>query len=64
MLGSDYPFPLGENTPGELVRSAGTIPEKTRQLILADNAIAFFGIEPYVIARVKFIKSVAKQSSN
>ena len=45
MLGSDYPFPLGENTPGELVRAAGTIPANTQQLILADNAMAFFGID-------------------
>ncbi|MDJ0958697.1 MAG: hypothetical protein QNI91_17660 [Arenicellales bacterium] len=34
-----------ENTPGELVRAAGTIPANTQQLILADNAMAFFGID-------------------
>ena len=50
MLGSDYPFPLGECTPGELVQAASTISEKTQQLILGDNAMTFFRIDDETIA--------------
>jgi len=42
MLGSDYPFPLGEQQVGELVRGADFLDACQRQAILSDNARAFF----------------------
>ena len=42
MLGSDYPFPLGEQQVGELVRGADFLDAGQRQAILSDNARAFF----------------------
>jgi aminocarboxymuconate-semialdehyde decarboxylase len=44
MLGSDYPFPLGEPQIGSLVSGAPFLAEDERQKILADNALAFFGL--------------------
>jgi aminocarboxymuconate-semialdehyde decarboxylase len=32
--GSDYPFPLGEAVPGELVRTANNLSEKEKHIIL------------------------------
>lgn len=42
MLGSDYPFPLGEQTPGALIRSAD-LTEAERDALLGGNARRFFG---------------------
>lgn len=44
MLGSDYPFPLGEQRIGALVRSAEFLSDAQRQRITRDNAIEFFGL--------------------
>ena len=44
MLGSDYPFPLGEQTVGELVRTASSLTEAERRLVLGGNASSFFGL--------------------
>lgn len=43
MLGSDAPFPLGEQDIGHLVKNSN-LSAKTQQMILADNAKAFFNI--------------------
>ncbi len=43
MLGSDAPFPLGEQEIGHLVKHSD-LSLKTQQMILADNAKAFFNI--------------------
>lgn len=43
MQGSDYPFPLGEAIPGELVRSA-PISEADKQLILGDAPKSWLGL--------------------
>jgi aminocarboxymuconate-semialdehyde decarboxylase len=43
MQGSDYPFPLGEAVPGELVRSA-PISDTEKRKILGDSAKAWLGI--------------------
>ena len=47
MLGSDYPFPLGEESIGELVATAPGLSEPIRHKLFAGNANAFFrlGIE-------------------
>lgn len=42
MLGSDYPFPLGEERPGELIRSMNLEPS-VKQHMLLDTARAFLG---------------------
>lgn len=46
MLGSDYPFPLGEQSIGSLVRLCTSLSEYERRLILGANASHFFSIEP------------------
>jgi aminocarboxymuconate-semialdehyde decarboxylase len=45
MLGSDYPFPLGEQQVGSLIRSHETLPVPTREKLLHANATAFFGLD-------------------
>ncbi|MEV6527611.1 amidohydrolase family protein [Longispora sp. NPDC051575] len=44
LLGSDYPFPLGEETPGDVVR-AGIASPGDRDLILGGNAVGFFDLK-------------------
>ncbi len=41
-LGSDYPFPLGEEEPGKLIKSLGLSPGAQEKL-LTRNALAFLG---------------------
>jgi aminocarboxymuconate-semialdehyde decarboxylase len=41
-LGSDYPFPLGEQTPGKLIREAG-LGETVQRKLLFDNACEWLG---------------------
>lgn len=45
LLGSDYPFPLGEDEPGLLVESSSRLDEATKRQILWDNAVEFLGIK-------------------
>jgi aminocarboxymuconate-semialdehyde decarboxylase len=42
-LGSDYPFPLGEDRPGELIRSMPYAPALQEKL-LSGNALAWLGL--------------------
>ncbi|WP_440996429.1 amidohydrolase family protein [Arhodomonas sp. SL1] len=44
LFGTDYPFPLGESEPGQLIRDTPGIDEGTRRRILRDNALRFFGL--------------------
>lgn len=44
MLGSDYPFPLGEQPIGTLVREAGFLSDAHKQRILSGNAAEFFNL--------------------
>jgi aminocarboxymuconate-semialdehyde decarboxylase len=46
MLGSDSPFPLGEQRIGSLVREAAFLDDAARGRMLRGNAEAFFGISP------------------
>lgn len=41
MLGSDYPFPLGEAKAGSLVRGMATLDEQARSRILGASAVEF-----------------------
>ena len=42
-LGSDYPFPLGEARPGELIDACG-FPEETRARLLHGTALEWLGL--------------------
>jgi len=44
LVGSDYPYPLGERPAGGLVRKAGFLDEATRKKILIQNARGFLGL--------------------
>jgi aminocarboxymuconate-semialdehyde decarboxylase len=45
MLGSDYPFPLGEIRPGKIIDDAPFLTAADKRKLLAGNAAAFFGID-------------------
>ncbi len=44
MMGSDYPFPLGEEEPGSVVAASSHLSDSEKERILASNAEDFFGI--------------------
>ena len=43
-LGSDYPFPLGEDRPGELIESMGDLSAETKAQLLYKTAEEFLGL--------------------
>ncbi|KAM5326923.1 LOW QUALITY PROTEIN: 2-amino-3-carboxymuconate-6-semialdehyde decarboxylase [Glossophaga mutica] len=45
ILGTDYPFPLGELEPGKLIESMEEFDAETKDKLKADNALAFLGLE-------------------
>ncbi len=46
VLGSDYPFPLGEHRPGTLVENHPNLSPEARNRILWLNGLEFLGIDP------------------
>ncbi|MFR9805964.1 amidohydrolase family protein [Pseudonocardia sp. RS010] len=44
LLGTDYPYPLGERAPGSLIRGASFLRDDERALLLGGNAAAFLGL--------------------
>jgi aminocarboxymuconate-semialdehyde decarboxylase len=44
-LGSDYPFPLGEQEPGRLIESLSDFPAEVQQRLLAGTALEFLGLD-------------------
>jgi aminocarboxymuconate-semialdehyde decarboxylase len=44
-LGSDYPFPLGEDLPGALIDSMPDLDPDTRRRLFADSALEFLARE-------------------
>ena len=44
VLGSDYPFPLGEAEPGKLIESM-ELPQHTKERLLSENALNFLGLD-------------------
>lgn len=46
ILGSDYPFPLGENQAGKMIKSMDELDQNTKEKILALNACEFLGVDP------------------
>ncbi len=43
-MGSDYPFPLGEQVPGELIESMG-LPAEITERLLSGTALEWLGLE-------------------
>ena len=43
LLGSDYPYPLGERPVGAVVRKADFLTDGQRDKLLGGNALAFLG---------------------
>jgi aminocarboxymuconate-semialdehyde decarboxylase len=43
-LGSDYPFPLGEASPGSLIESLPDLSAKDKSQLLATNSLEFLGM--------------------
>lgn len=50
MLGADYPFPLGEQRIGELVRDADFLSAADRERMLHGNARSFFNLHEQAVA--------------
>ncbi len=46
MLGSDYPFPLGELEPGELIAGSVNLSAEAKAKLAGANAARFFGLGP------------------
>jgi aminocarboxymuconate-semialdehyde decarboxylase len=44
MLGSDYPFPLGEDVPGALIESMESFDAATKRRLLYETAVEFLGL--------------------
>ena len=54
LLGSDYPFPLGEQKIGDLVRTCpGALTDAERDMVLGGNAAQFFGLDNLQVGRVE-----------
>lgn len=45
LVGSDYPYPLGERPAGGLVRTSAFLDDRARTQILGGNAATFLGLE-------------------
>jgi aminocarboxymuconate-semialdehyde decarboxylase len=44
-MGSDYPFPLGEDVPGKMIESMSELSEATRRRLLAGTALEFLALD-------------------
>lgn len=45
-MGSDYPFPLGEERPGAMIDSMYDLTYRTKQRMLAGSALEFLNLDP------------------
>ncbi|KAM4698181.1 2-amino-3-carboxymuconate-6-semialdehyde decarboxylase [Rhinophrynus dorsalis] len=45
LLGTDYPFPLGEHAPGQLIESMDCFDKELKDKLLAENALCFLGLD-------------------
>ncbi|WP_326822108.1 amidohydrolase family protein [Streptosporangium sp. NBC_01756] len=52
MLGTDFPFPLGEREPGAVVRDCPQLDDDERAAILGGNAAAFLGLREFASPRL------------
>ena len=46
ILGSDYPFPLGEQEPGKMVEEMDELEDQTKAQILGLSGLEWLGVEP------------------
>jgi aminocarboxymuconate-semialdehyde decarboxylase len=46
LLGTDYPFDMGEDNPVKLIQDVGHISDSDRALIMGGNALKLFRIKP------------------
>lgn len=44
-MGSDYPFPLGETVPGQLIESMSGLSQDTKERLLSGTALEWLGIK-------------------
>ena len=44
-LGSDFPFPLGEHHPGELIKTVSSLTDAQKQRLLSGTALEWLGIK-------------------
>ncbi len=44
-LGSDYPFPLGEQVPGEMIEAMQHLTQETKDRLLTGTALEFLGMD-------------------
>ncbi|MFI5212049.1 MAG: amidohydrolase family protein [Ignavibacteria bacterium] len=49
IMGSDYPFPLGEHIPGKLIESMAELNNTVKEKLLWKNAAEFLGLNEHVI---------------
>jgi aminocarboxymuconate-semialdehyde decarboxylase len=54
VLGSDYPFPLGEHHPGKLIESMSSLSGESKDKLLWKNAVSFLGIENFKLQNSNF----------
>ncbi len=47
VLGSDYPFPLGEHHPGKLIESISMLSAESKEKLLWKNAVSFLGFDSF-----------------
>jgi aminocarboxymuconate-semialdehyde decarboxylase len=50
-LGSDYPFPLGEDEPGRLIESMTDLSASVRHQLLAGTALDFLALDGASVGR-------------
>ena len=50
ILGSDYPFPLGEERPGTLIESMNDLTPELKRRLLVENALEFLGMSAEAFA--------------
>jgi aminocarboxymuconate-semialdehyde decarboxylase len=62
MLGSDYPFPLGEERPSSLVRSS-RLPQEAKNKLLSGNACRFLGLDENAVSTARNAERSSTQSA-
>ena len=57
MLGTDYPFPLGEQEPGKMVDQCDFLSQEDKNKILGLNVLAFLGLDRNLVPLRKKLKN-------
>jgi aminocarboxymuconate-semialdehyde decarboxylase len=52
VMGSDYPFPLGEQIPGKLIESMAELNSTVKEKLLWKNAVEFLGVKKLIDAKI------------